>query len=850
MDNMEEEAVPPNQSNNHVPSGNSNDKNPGQNNAAQPSSNWREWPAIRIRVVGLPPATTTLQVYNNLVDYGTITRIFLGDRGSGSSGQRTIIAEVTFEPPPKVLFWNSRTLHFTVNDRPVYPRAHLDKYQPAVAQVESPVRKEVKYNEKLELYGSSLGFGYLASPISMKVMATRGDIRSPVRLVLNLKRKEIEVYFPVVHISTKRSIQREFRFPVALDDNLTIWHLRDESYILHLSKPPWYSKKLEQAVANTHSHGARLWTVEDMWARQTDIFTHKQTLTEINSTPVALHKVFNDINIFRWTTFQFRALGQARDNGTAKTFFEALQDWNISVRDGEKFVVENLSDSRPKLEYMTWKLINDTHDEGISYTFEQELARNSLPFSVRYQLEVCLSHSWLSEYSITSEFLQYLSNCGETFAKQALVYVDTYQERLYDPMVIFNDIKYAKPMRAKILPDDSIEVHSATVTATGILFHTPTVEITNRIIRKHKAQAHRFLRVRFEDDEYRGQTRLYQSTNNKMTMIYERVKRALSQGIKLGNIKFDFLAWGNSQMREHSVYFFASTADLSTDQIRAEMGSFKENVVAKKSARMGQCFSSTKAIRLQLPPTTSKTVIPDITRGKYNFTDGVGKISPLAATLVSDQLGLKDIPCLFQFRLGGCKGVLAVSKDVPGICVRIRDSQLKFDSPSSDLEIIRCAEFWQAFLNRQIILCLSNLGVSTEVFLRKQEETIAALEHALRDDTAATKALRNNIDPNRMTLSICELVEAGFRSSQEPFTHALLHLWRAYSLKYLKDKAKIPVSDGAFVLGTVDETATLRGHTSACPSGDRQEFENDSSLMQNLPEIFIQITEAQFQLLF
>ncbi|KAJ9663986.1 hypothetical protein H2198_000489 [Neophaeococcomyces mojaviensis] len=839
---MNSKAVRRNQAIGNATNRYSYNREPQRKNALYTNPEWRQWSVIKLRINGLPPATTTLDVYTNLEQYGTITRILLNN---GEPGQRTIIAEVNFEPPPSTLFFDGRPLEFVVSHQRIRVRAHLDRYQPEKASVESPVRKGVEYNEGISLCGRSLGFGYLSSPSSMKVMASRGDMQSQVRLVLNLRKKEIEVYFPVVHISDKGSAQREFRFMIALDDELTIWRLRDESYILHLSKPPWYSKKLKQAIAITHSHGAQRWTVDDLWARQTDLFTHKQTLTEINSTPVALPKNLNDINIFRWTTFQFSTLSQARENGTAKTFFEALQDWNVAVRDGETFEVEDLSQMSSKIERKTWELINSTHDEVTSYSFEQELARSPLPFSVRYQLEVCLSHGWLCEYSITPEFLQCLSRWGEAAAKQALIYIATDQKRLYDPMIVFSDIKYSKPVRPKILPDNCIEVHSATVTATGILFHTPTTEVTNRIIRQHKSQAHRFLRVRFEDDQYRGQSRLYPATNNKMVMIYERVTRALSRGIKLGNVRFEFLAWGNSQMREHGVYFVAATAELNADQIRAEMGDFKENVVAKKCARMGQCFSSTRAIRLKFPPVRESDVIPDIIRGKYNFTDGVGKISPLAATLVSNQLALREVPCLFQFRLGGCKGVLVVSNDVPGIGVRVRKSQFKFSSLSGSLEIIRCAEFWQAFLNRQIILCLSNLGVPTEVFLRKQDETINALDQALRDDAAATRALRNNIDPNRMTLSLCQLVEGGFRSSQEPFTHALLHLWRAWTLKYLKDKAKIPISDGAFLLGCVDETATLRGYTTACPSGDRQAMENDSSLMENLPEIFVQITDAQ-----
>lgn len=67
--------------------------------------------------------------------------------------------------------------------------------------------------------------------------------------------------------------------------------------------------------------------------------------------------------------------------------------------------------------------------------------------------------------------------------------------------------------------------------------------------------------------------------------------------------KYDFLAFGNSQLREHSVWFFASTEanndgsdspPVNAQSIRDGMGDFSSiRVVAKRAARMGQCFSDT-----------------------------------------------------------------------------------------------------------------------------------------------------------------------------------------------------------------------------------------------------------------
>src|SRR5262249_45624959 len=185
------------------------------------------------------------------------------------------------------------------------------------------------------------------------------------------------------------------------------------------------------------------------------------------------------------------------------------------------------------------------------------------------------------------------------------------------------------------------------------------------------------------------------------------------------------------------------------------------------------------------------------------------------------------------------KGVLAVDPILGPLDIQIRRSQYKFHSESDELEIIRVSEFWQPFLNRQLILVLSDLGVPDKVFLRKQEQCIKALDHALIDDTVALMTLRETVDSNLMTLSMASMIEDGFRQTNEPFVTSLLRLYRAWTLKYLKEKAKIPVAQGAFVLGVVDETATLRGHINDLqpPQGaTREEAE------KSLPEIFIQYT--------
>ena len=91
------------------------------------------------------------------------------------------------------------------------------------------------------------------------------------------------------------------------------------------------------------------------------------------------------------------------------------------------------------------------------------------------------------------------------------------------------------------------------------------------------------------------------------------------------------------------------------------------------------------------------------------------------------------------------------------------------------------------------------------------------------------------VDQNQTALKIAELIRAGFRTEavQDPFVLNVFQLWRTWSLKLLKEKARIHVEQSAFVIGCVDETGSLRGHASSS-EGTRIQDANA------LPQIFLQ----------
>ncbi len=268
------------------------------------------------------------------------------------------------------------------------------------------------------------------------------------------------------------------------------------------------------------------------------------------------------------------------------------------------------------------------------------------------------------------------------------------------------------------------------------------------------------------------------------------------------------------------------------------MGSFQSiRNPAKYASRLGLCFSTTRALKNRK---VKVLTIPDVERNGHCFTDGVGKISSFLMRMIQVELRLPDEPSIVQFRMGGCKGVLAMSPDAAAYEVHIRKSQNKFPAEYNGLEIIRTSQLSSATLNRQTITILSCLGVKDEVFIQKLEEQLANYSEALTDPDKANELLRRYIDEAHNTVTIAAMVHNGFMRTGDPFVNSLLHLWRSWSIKLLKEKAKIVIEKGAFVFGCTDETQTLRGHVNKPKSPDGKVQPID---IEDLPQIFLQVVD-------
>jgi hypothetical protein len=124
-----------------------------------------------------------------------------------------------------------------------------------------------------------------------------------------------------------------------------------------------------------------------------------------------------------------------------------------------------------------------------------------------------------------------------------------------------------------------------------------------------------------------------------------------------------------------------------------------------------------------------KTDDPEDREGYYTFSDGCGNISLALSKLINERLGLYQCSA-YQVRLGGAKGVLVVKPSLgeEQHAVQLRQSQIKFKTKDIFLEVVRGATFTQGYLNRQVILLLSCLGMKDEIFLNHLERALNSLD--------------------------------------------------------------------------------------------------------------------------
>ncbi|KAG2701592.1 hypothetical protein I3760_06G053000 [Carya illinoinensis] len=448
-----------------------------------------------------------------------------------------------------------------------------------------------------------------------------------------------------------------------------------------------------------------------------------------------------------------------------------------------------------------------------------------LPYKILFKINSLIQHGCVPGPAIDDDFYRLVDpkSTKIEYIESALDKLFHLRDCCYEPVRLLKE-QFKGYATSTLLPrapaislcDGLVYVHRVKITPSKVYFCGPEVNLSNRVLRNYPEDIDNFLHVSFVDedlDKVRSialSPRSSSANEHKRTRIYERIKSTLRNGIVIGDKKFEFLAFSSSQVRDNSVWMFASRTGLTAADIRQWMGNFRDiRNVAIYGARLGQSFgSSRETANVSIDEVE---VIPDVEvkRGEatYCFSDGIGKISQELACKVATKLGCSSVPSAFQIQYGGYAGVVAVDPTSP-VKLSLRKSMFKYKSLNTKLNVLAWSKFQPSFLNPQIIVLLSNLGVKDQVFQERQCETIDKLNAMLTDPLIAHEALEM-MSSGEITRVLKEMLICDYKPDAEPFLSMMLQTFRASKLMDIRFGTRIFVPNGRVMIGCLDETRTL-----------------------------------------
>ena len=229
--------------------------------------------------------------------------------------------------------------------------------------------------------------------------------------------------------------------------------------------------------------------------------------------------------------------------------------------------------------------------------------------------------------------------------------------------------------------EDTFSCYHVSVTPTTMKFSGPFPERSNRVFRRYPNRHSSFIRVTFEE-ETRLQLRFDREVDGA-AFVRKRYGTILREtGLKIAGRWYWFLAYSQSALKEHSVWFmrpFRNSDGVLVDPafIIDSLGDFDNapdrNLVrcpGRYGARISQAFTSTdSSVSVEAEEIREAEDVEvfkvrgDPNSGKWNFTDGVGTISPELAKQIWEAMCTRQrsarrvriYPKCFQIRFQGCK---------------------------------------------------------------------------------------------------------------------------------------------------------------------------------------------------
>ena len=342
-----------------------------------------------------------------------------------------------------------------------------------------------------------------------------------------------------------------------------------------------------------------------------------------------------------------------------------------------------------------------------------------------------------------------------------------------------------RPSKNEIL----MRVQRCVITPTYILFTPYILDQGNRILREFvKINDSMLCTFKMDNlDEARWNT----------DFLTEYIKFIMSKGFYIGERKFRFFNYSQSQFRNISCWLLTEP-----EKIIPKLGDFsKIKQISKYGARISQTLTTT--IKTITIPEDKIVRINDVKSkdNKYTFSDGVGKISVVLSEQISKKLNLDFIPSCFQGRFLGCKGVWTTMWNDKSGQIYCRDSQIKFevipDKKNNYFELCDYSRYIQSYLNRQIIILLSALGIEDRYFEKKLNEYKKKL-----NDQKFVLSLIHYTEWNQM---FHKMNSCGINRTNDRLSRSIIESNLDILYNDIKKKARIYVEESAYVIGIMDE---------------------------------------------
>ncbi|KAI0093951.1 RdRP-domain-containing protein [Irpex rosettiformis] len=580
------------------------------------------------------------------------------------------------------------------------------------------------------------------------------------------------------------------------------------------------------------------------------------------------------------TIYGDRPLGSRTASGTLRQRHSSLGDDHSSSAQFTSLAVRFLFASQDAIASLAWIAENATHLKvdnvlpttvrlGLFSRPNQDAYANFVravnDFAVAFQIER-LIHNHIMDFkevlalrphielmlrrhgsSYTAAFIQHLATqCQAVYTSRRRDASSDFVRELW--LDCRKNFDYRNEPIAEVgAQADTFMCLHVMVTPTRLILDGPYPEKNNRVMRQYPENTFNFLRVNFADDT--GYLYRVDRDKDDQTFIHQRFGGVLQNGLDIAGRHFEFLAYTQSSLKQHAVWFmkpfviksYDRKVTVTPDIIIRSIGVFNDveydprliYCPARYGARISQAFTATEAA-VAIGDIEEIPILPDIldTHGR-SFTDGVGTMSREFAQEAWKQLQAVsqrharnkriEYPPAFQVRCRGSKGMLSVDYRLPGIQICLRQSMVKFETQNSmQVEIVAAfTSPGKFYLNRPLVMMLEDLKIfgGYNILKKLQSAVIDQTTRAMRSlQDAASLFEGHGLGTSFKLASVfLSLHKLGIDVQSHQLFRQLTEFAVHHVLRELKYRARIPVPDGWTLPGIADIHGYLReGQVYAC----------------------------------